>query len=307
MEEYFNNKSIFTLIGKWKIHIISIAIIAAIVSGAASYLITPLFKSTAVLYPVNLGTFSDENETEQMLQYLQSNDIKFKLIDNLNLAEHYKISKKDSLYKTYMFAKLNERVSFSKTEYESVKISVLDQTPNTAVSIVNEIITLYNKEVQTLHRNKDKELLDIKRGEIVAKNIEIDSLEKRIDFLRKEYGILDYENQVKELTRVYYKSGSKSAKETLNNLKLYGGEYKTIDKKIAKEQKVLATIKLEYEKAKTEYHKEITFAHIVEKPFAADKKTKPVRWLIILLSVIGSVILSMISITVIESKKTLSK
>jgi len=307
MEEYFNNKSIFSLMKKWRIHIISIAIIAAIVSGAASYLITPLYKSTAVLYPVNLGTFSDENETEQMLQYLQSNDIKFQLIEKLNLDKHYNISKKDTLYKTYMFAKLNERISFSKTEYESVKISVLDQTPATAVTIVNEIIALYNKEVQILHRNKYKELLDIKYGEMQAKNTEIDSLKKRIEFLRTEYGILDYNNQVKELSRIYYKSGSKSAKEILDNIKKYGGEYKTLDKKIIKEQKVLALIKREFEIASTEYNKEITFAHIVEKPFAADKKTKPVRWLIILLSVIGSVILSMIVVSIIESKKTLSK
>lgn len=307
MEEYFNNKSIFTLIGKWKIHIISIAIIASIISGAASYLITPLFKSTAVLYPVNLGVFSDENETEQMLQYLQSNDIKFQLIDKLSLDKHYKISKEDKLYKTYMFAKLNERVSFSKTEYESVKISVLDQMPDTAVQIVNKIIDLYNKEVQTLHRNKYKEALDIKFGEIKAKKKEIDSLEKRINFLRQEYDILDYDNQVKELTRVFYKSGSKKAKETLDNLKKYGGEYKTLDKRIVKEQKVLALTKIEFEKTNTEYHKEITFAHIVEKPFAADKKTKPVRWLIVLLSVIGSVILSLIVITIIESRKTLRK
>jgi len=307
MEEYFNNKSIFTLMGKWKIHIILIAIFAAVIAGAASYLITPLYKSTAVLYPVNLGTFSDENETEQMLQFLQSNDIKFQLIEKLNLDKHYNVSKSDTLYKTYMFAKINERISFSKTEFESVKISVLDQVPDTAVMIVNEIIALYNKEVQSLHRNKYKELLDIKQNEIKNKNIELDSLRKRINYLRNEYGLLDYDNQVKELTRVYYKSGSKSAKETLDNLKLHGGEYKKLDINITKEQKVLARIKLEYEKVNTEYHKEITFAHIVEKPFAADKKTKPVRWLIVLLSVIGSVILSMIAITIIESKKTSSK
>ncbi len=307
MEEYFNNKSIFLVIRKWKIHVISITIIVAIISLMASYLITPLYKSTAVLYPVNIGTFSDENKTEQMLQVLQSNDIMFKLIEKLNLDKHYKINKDDKLYKTYMFAKLDTRISFNKTEYESVKISVLDQSPDTAVKIINNIIAFYNKKVQILHRNKYKELVDIKYGEIKAKQIEVDSLEKRIKFLRTEYGILDYNSQVKELTKIYYKSGSESVKKALDNLKLYGGEYKTIDRKITKEQKVLAKIKRKYEKANTEYHKEITFAHIVESPFAADKETKPIRWLIVLLSVIGSFILSIIVITIIENNKTLNK
>jgi uncharacterized protein involved in exopolysaccharide biosynthesis len=313
MEEYFNNKSIFSLINKWKIHIIVIALFAGIVGGAASYLITPLFKSTAILYPVNLAPFSDENETEQMLQILQSNDIKFNLIENLKLDKHYKIDKKEQLYKSNMFSKLSERISLSKTEYESVNISVLDQDPKMAVKIVNEIIKQYNKEVQSLHRYKYKELLDIKAVEISNKKIEIDSLEKRIDFLRSEYGLLDYGNQVKELTRSYYKllqSNATKAKEAeliLDNFKKYGGEYKALNQKIIDERNNLKIFKQKYEEVKTEYYKEITFSHIVENAYAADKKSKPIRWLIVMFSIVGAIVFSLIIISIIESINTSKK
>ena len=313
MEEYFNNKSIFSLINKWKIHIVVIALIAAVGSGAASYLITPLFKSTAVLYPVNLAPFSDENETEQMLQMLQSNDIKFRLIENLKLDEHYKISKEDKMFKTYMFFKLSERVSYSKTEYESVKISVLDQNPEMAVKIVNEIIQLYNIEVQSLHRYKYKELLDIKSKEITDKIVEIDSLDKRINYLRSEYGLLDYGNQVKELTRSYYRllgsnsSKANDAKGVLDNFVKYGGEYKALDQIIVDERNNLKVLKNKFEEVNTEYIKEITFAHVVESPFAADKKSKPIRWLIVLMSVMGAIVFSLLIIAIVESTKKQTK
>ena len=313
MEEYFNNKSIFSLINKWRVHIVVIALIAAIVSGGASYLITPLFKSTAVLYPVNLAPFSDENETEQMLQMLQSNDIKFKLIENLKLDEHYKVDRKEKMFKTYMFFKLSERISFSKTEFESVKISVLDQKPEKAVEIVNEIINLYNKKVQSLHRYKYKELLAILGVELTSKTVEIDSLEKRINYLRSEYGLLDYSDQVKELTRSYYRllgsnpGKANEAKLILDNFVKYGGEFKTLDKKILDEGNNLMVLKNKYEEVKTEYRKEITFANIVENPFASDEKSKPIRWLIVLMSVIGAIVFSMFLIAIVESKKNIKK
>ena len=313
MEEYFDNKSIFLLINKWRLQILIITVITAIVSGLATYLVTPLYKSTAVLYPVNLATFSDENETEQMLQFLQSNDIKFKLIENLKLDKHYQIDKNDKLFNSYMFHELRKKIILNKTEYESVRIIVFDKDPNMAVNIINEIIKLYNKKVQAIHKYKYKELLDIKAKEMRNKSNEIDSLEKRINYLRNEYGLLDYKNQVKELTRNYFRlSSTKSdkaqeAKILLDNFEKYGGEYKALDLTILNEIENLNVLKQEYEKVSSEYHKDITYANIIEEPFAADEISKPIRWVIILLSVVGVLILFIIVMAIVENIKTQKK
>jgi len=313
MNDYFDNKSILSLINKWKVHIITIAIISVIISGGASYLITPLFKSTAILYPVNLSKFSDENHTEQMLQVIKSNDIKFKLIDSLNLYEHYKISKKEKFHKTYMFYELNKKISFKKTKYESLKISVLDKDPIVAKNMVDVLIYLYSQKVQLLHRNKYKEFLDIKHNEMLIKSKEIDSLENQINILRKKYDILEYDTQVKELTRSYYNllgkspNKAKEAKVLLDNLKTHGGRFKELDLLIETETENLLDIKKKYEELKTEYSKNITYAQVIEKPFIADKKATPIRWLIALLSTIGAISLTIIGIAIIENKKLIKK
>jgi len=310
MEGYFNNKSIFSLIGKWKLHLIILIIIVAIISGGATYLITPLYKSYATLYPVNLAPLSDENETEQMLQIIQSNDIKFKLVDALDLNKHYKLNTEDPLYLSTLMYKFNEYISFSKTEYESVKLTVLDEDPEFAKRMVDSIIVIYNREVRDLHRIKFKEVIDIRTKEIIEKINEIDSLEKRANFLREEYGILDYGWQVKELTRSYYRllgsnsSKANEAKIILDNIKKYGGEYEALSKRIEVERNLLSTYKTDLEAKTADYNKHITYAHIVEKAFVSDKKVSPVRWIIVLLSVFGALVFGLVLIAFIESKNS---
>ncbi len=310
MEEYFNNKSIFLLIRKWKKHLAILIVIVAIVSGGVTYLIKPLFKSYAILYPINLAPLSDENETEQMLQIIQSNDIKFALVDALDLNNHYKLNTEDPLYLSTLMYKLSEYISFSKTEYESVKLSVLDEDPVFAKQMVDSIIVIYNREVRDLHRVKFKEVVEIKINQINNKIKEIDSLETRVNFLRQEYGILDYNSQVKELTKIYFKNiksnniKAQEAKKILDNLKIYGGEYKTLAKRIQVNERFLRKYKKVLEAKMSDYTKVITYAYIVETPFVSDKKVSPIRWVIILLSVFGALVFGLVLIAFIESKKS---
>ena len=310
MEGYFNNKSIFTLIGKWKKHLFVLVVLVAIISGGATYLIKPLFNSYATLYPVNLAPLSDENETEQMLQIIQSNDIKFALVDALDLNKHYKLNTKDPLYLSTLMYKFSEYISFSKTEYESVKLTVLDEDPAFAKKMVDSIIVIYNREVRDLHRIKFKEVIDLRTKEIIEKIKEIDSLERRATYLREEYGILDYGWQVKELTRSYYRllgtnqAKANEAKLVLDNIKKYGGEYKALSQRIIDERNQLKVFKEDLEEKTTEYNKNITYAHIVEKPFVADKKVSPVRWIIVVLSAFGALVFGLVLIAFIESKKS---
>jgi len=58
-----------------------------------------------------------------------------------------------------------------------------------------------------------------------------------------------------------------------------------------------------YENAERDSKKIQTYAHVVSKPFPADKKTYPVRWLIVLISVLGAFFAGVIIISVIEGSK----
>lgn len=204
MEGYFKNKSIFHLIVKWKYHLIVITFISLILSVffSSSVFITPKFKSFAVVYPVNLATYSKESETEQMLQILKSYDIRNNIYKKLKLADHYRIDTTNKYYLTSLNSEFDDNVSMGKTEFESVEINVLDKDPNFACKMVDSIISFYNQKVASLHKGKFKEVLAIDNYEMKKKKTEIDSLQKLITDYRKTYGILDYKIQVTDLSRL---------------------------------------------------------------------------------------------------------
>ena len=62
----------------------------------------------------------------------------------------------------------------------------------------------------------------------------------------------------------------------------------------------LSTLK---EVQQLEAAKKITFSHVVEHPFPADKKAYPVRWLIVAFSSIAAVFVALLAFLVLDYKK----
>ncbi len=115
-----DNKSTFNasdvlllIIKKWK-HLLVVCVVAFVASVIISYTIPERYKSTVVLYPANstsvsqtlaadgttqkgLLQFGENEEVEQLMQVLQSNDIRNRIIEKYNLIEHYGL-KPDTKY-----------------------------------------------------------------------------------------------------------------------------------------------------------------------------------------------------------------
>ncbi len=311
MENFFNNKSLFLLVNKWKRHIL-IVVVSATVLGAfisSPIIITPLFKSSAVLYPVNLPEISKESKTEQMMQIIKSTDISRKLITSLHLGQHYKIDSASEFYSNVMY-ELSSNLTISKTEYEGVEIVSTDKDPVFASMLIDSLIKFYNGKVETMHKAKNLEMVLIRGGELKKKQAEIDSLETLMKGLRTKYGIIDYGAQAKELTRGYVNllasgkgAGSRQVDTLINNLKMKGGDALLLNSLLIIAQKQFEFIKDDYEKNLSEVNKKITYAHLVSTPFPADKKSYPIRWLIVLGFAVSSLIISFIGIAFIESRK----
>ena len=160
MNNFFDNQRILDIIWKRKLHFIIVGVIAVILSGIFSgpTFITPRFKSTARVYPTNIWVLSDESETEQMLEILNSNDLKMKMFETFELDKVYEINKDDPQYYAYMFDLYNTYVSTRKTEFETAEIKVLDIDPNRASAMCDSIISFYNKKVGEMHKAKEKEI-----------------------------------------------------------------------------------------------------------------------------------------------------
>ena len=67
---------------------------------------------------------------------------------------HYKIDKNYQHAKTALLGEYHDRVSISKTPYDAVTIKVLDEDPEIACAMVNEIIRLYNVIFNEIYKNR---------------------------------------------------------------------------------------------------------------------------------------------------------
>jgi capsular polysaccharide biosynthesis protein len=317
MTNFFDNQNLLEIIWKWKKHLIVVAILAVVISAifSSSTFIKPKYKSTARIYPSkNIYVYSKESESEQMLEIISALDIKLRVIDAFNLSDVYKFSKQDPKYMSYMLAEFNDNVKFKKTEFETVEISVLDTDPNRACAMCDSIINYLDDKVRTMHRLKYEEVVKIARQDYAKLTHQIDSVEEKLNILRRDYHIIDYSAQAKEITKGMVNtmntgqtnsSGGKEIKKWLDTFADKGGEFVLLDQ----QSKLLVTQRGDLKKildgAVSDANKKIVYGQRVQNPVPADDKSYPSRSLIVLLSTLAALFVALLAILVIENRKSL--
>ena len=304
MDNNFNNLSLVQLIYKWKWHIIVITLAAAVCGAifSSSTFITPLYKSEAIAYPANISPYSDESETEQMLQIINSQSIIDSIVEKYYLWTDYKIDRNYQYAKTYLMLEYHDRIKISKTPYEAVSIVVNDKDPQVACDIAKDILYFYDQKVAQLHRDKVSEVVAMYEWQLTQKQRGIEELKSQLTELGTLYGVSDYTGQAREVTRGYI-NGSARATELKNNLELYGPATIDLETRIIAESNNYATIAMDYEQELRFFNSNLTYSNIVTEPYPADKKSYPVRWVVVALSGLAALLLTILVLFVIENRK----
>lgn len=299
MDKYFNNNAILKAVFKWKWHIIAVTITASILGAIFSgpKFITPRYKSEAVVYPNSLSEFSDETYTEQMLQVMESQEIMDSIVKIFDLMKHYKIDENYIYAKTALIDEYRDRVSISKTPYDAVKIKVLDKSPEMACNIVNEIIRMYNIKFSEIYKSKKWENARLYKKNLDNKYKFIDSLKKDLAEVTQNGDMLNYLYLSKGNSIAYF---SNSDNNDAGNIT----DAIALVELIASETEAYSEIKMEYEKELRHAEGEMTFLNVVSRPFVADKKSYPVRWIIVALCCIGTFLFSVLAAISIEKFST---
>ena len=313
MGTYLNAADLLPILIKWKKHLIFIGlatiIASTIFSGPA--FIEPKYKSFAILYPSNILPYAGENQSEQMIQLLQSDDIRKDVNSIFHLDKHYGIYKENDQYAQSHFLEMyRDNINFRKTEYESVEITVLDRNAQMASNIADTIIDLMNKKAKSLQREKSEEVVTILKTQLDRKKTEMDSMELVLKGLRTKYGIISYDNQAREVTREYLQALSlagnpqaiEEAKKMIQNLEERGGEFVALNENLWRVRGTYNDIKVQFENAVKDVEKVLTYSNVISKPFPADKKSYPVRWIIVVISTISTLFLAFMVLAFIDRK-----
>jgi len=326
LDSNFNSSGFVLFLYKWKKLLLIIGIVAIVASMifSSSFFITPKYKATVIMFPTSTNSvskalmsdnggkqdileFGAEEQAEQLLQILNSNKIRARVIQKYNLLEHYKINP-DSKYKnTALFKEYENNISFRRTEFMAVEIEVLDKDPQMAADIANDIAALLDSTKNAMEEERAVKGLKIVETEYNKLNADKLHMEDSLTQLRK-LGVNDYETQAEAYNTQLAialshnnTSGAHALEEKLKNLSEYGGAYVSIRDALENEKKQLGVLKMKYEEAKVDAEQKLPCKFIVNSAYKAEKKTYPIRWLIVLVSTISALLLGVLVIIVIDN------
>lgn len=305
--------------------IIIVTILGAIASIIASLVITPKFKSTVILFPASQSSlsktlltdnpykddilqFGEEEDAERLIQVLYSDDIRNYIVDKYELYKHYDIDTTSAFPQTALFQEYKNNITFKKTEYQSIEIKVLDKDPITAANIANDIASLIDTVIHNMQQERAIEAYSIVKEQHDYFSNYIKSLEDSLKQVR-ENGVLDYVQEVQRFSQAYATALAKDGlsskasilfEEKFKILKEHGGDYLYYNDLLYKEKNRLVDLNQKLMEAKVNAESYIPNKFVVNTALPAEKKSYPVRWLIVSISTLGAFVFSVFLVIILD-------
>lgn len=301
-----------------------VGIFAFVVSTVISFLITPEYRATVVLFPApsdalskafistrnasqNTGVFGEDEEVERILQTLNSDELKRQLITRYNLFEHYEIDPAKNQSKSAISKKLNKNFNFTRTPFMAIEISVYDTDPELAAKMANDIPDLIDTVMNAMERKRARGAYQIVKFEYDAK---VQSLQEKGNELKEimKKGIYDFESQSEVYNKSYAEAiaqnnqrGIKALEEKLDILSEYGEKYITLRDFLLYESENLAHMSERLKEAKVDAEQTLDHVYVLNTADVPDRKDRPRRAIIVLTSVISALVLCFVGLLTLES------
>lgn len=320
-EGYFDSSNLYVFLYKYKLHLAVLFILSAIISAVVSLNIQEKYKSVAVIYPSNTSSvakalisarfggktdimeFGEEEKSEQLLEILNSDKVKSKVVESFNLMAHYNINPEESETPNHdLYEMFDENISFKQNKNMAVEIIVLDHSADTASLIAKSIMKILDDVVNEIQKERAKQGFAVVKKAYGSLASEIRSMEDSLGYIMSK-GVLDIKSQSEVYGDAYAqavaKGNSKAVKaleEKLAVLSKYGAKYMSLRERLENERLRLSVLKGKYDESKVDAEARIQNFFVVTNPYAAEKKSYPIRWLIVAVSVLGALLSGVISI-----------
>jgi uncharacterized protein involved in exopolysaccharide biosynthesis len=324
--EDFDSTSLVIFLYKYRKPLLIVMLIALVLSWFFSlpWFITPKYKSTVILFPAStnavskallsdqagkgqdLVTFGEDEQSEQLLQILSSNKIRDRIIRTFNLMQHYGIDSSSKYKYSQLFREYDKNITFRRTEFMAVKISVLDKDPGLAAAIANKIAELLDSVKNEMQHQRAIEGFRIVEAEYSTLQHEVKQIVDSLVSLGA-LGVNDVEYQSQVLNQqmaIAIMNNNRSAmaalQKKLDILGKYGGIYLSLKNALEFKTEQLTLLQSKYKEAKVDAQENLPQKFIVSDAYKAEKKSYPVRWLIMLVTTISSLLLAVIIIIIME-------
>ena len=327
----FDSSNLLVFLLKWRKPLVIVSLSAALISAVVSFIVPEQFLSTVIFFPVNTASiskavmtedvtgkndivaFGEEEQAEQMLQILYSDFIRDRVIEKFDLMAHYEIDLDDQYKLTSLIKEWESKVKFKRTEYQSIRIDVLDTDPQMAADIANEIARLVDVVKNRMQKDRAAEALKVIESEYTKMRDHMKAVDDSLTFMRKQ-GVHEYEKQIEMISGEYYKaiaSGNAQAatklEQKLDTLAKYGSAFIALTDNSEYERERLILLRSKFEETKVDATEDVPHKFIVNQAWASEKKAYPIRWLVVVISTFSAFLFAVLAIIVIENYRKLQE
>jgi uncharacterized protein involved in exopolysaccharide biosynthesis len=318
MEDLNLNKernNLIQLIWEEKKMLFLITVSTIFISFIGSFLITPLFLSTAIVFPAGSSnvSFSDQRngntaamyfgakeQQEQLVQILQSSRIRDKVISKFNLLEHYEIAENDKNKYYKLYKEYDSHFSFVQTRFGSIKIDVLDRDPELAKKMANSIVDFIDTVKNDMIRERTRPAFEINKRKM-SQMLQIrDSVFYLMDSLTR-MGVVSEGVRSNLFQALVDSRNAKEKDKILEKLAVnteYGAHYNALELMRNEIIAKIADFRVSYEQAESDANANFNHKFVVEKAIKSDKKEKPKRIIIVILSSLGALFFGVLFILI---------
>ena len=304
--------------------ILIVTVIAGILSLIASLMMTPIFRSTAIVFPAATSTvsfseqrnakaaamdFGEEEQAEQLVQILQSSRIRDKIVTEFDLMKHYNIAENDPNKYYNLVKKYNNNFLFVRTRYGSIQIDVLDRDAKKAADMANKIVDLIDTVKNNMVAERTWPAYQINKRKKEQLERDRDAILKRLDTL-SALGVISLDGRT-NLFQAYVDAQNAGEKTELKRMidvnQKYGSTFDGLE--FIRNEKImqLEEFQVSYEQAESDANSTFNHKFIVERAVVADKKDKPKKLIIVLLSTIGAFVFMVFALLIADRLKELKK
>ncbi len=313
MDSSFNLIAFLRIVWRWRKPILIICGVAILATTIISdpHIMKPYYESDSVFYPLNpnltsssalfeLGEqsyFGGSNDVDRILSIANSEPLKLYLIHKFKLFQHYDIDSSKENYPVYtVMRELEDNMTVEKNEKGAVVVTVIDHGKKVAADMANEIvdqIDIANKKL--LNENKTK-ILTIYAGKLKDKEAEVKNMTDTIFYLKHRFNLYGGIDQLDRLIKT--SEGTRGS-----DMDAASEQVKVLEEKKKGSIRELNNTQSMYEQYKSTINDAVPTLYILEKAIPAERKSKPIRWLIVLGSALISFVLGTLAVILIERYK----
>ena len=327
-DQQFNSFSLVQYIWQKRKTLILVCLVVAVVSLIASFLVTPKFKSTAIVYAprtnsvakillneesynerLDMKAYADDEETEQMMEILNSREIKDILIDKFDLYNHYGLGEGVSYRQTKMYKYLKGNIEVKRTQYGAIAVSVIDKDPQVAADMANEILVLLDSVKNRIDHERTIASYNLLKRQLEIVDAEVQRIDDSVQVLMQN-GVFDFKSQSERVMQQYATAvaqgntaGMKRLEDELKKMATWGPRSLTLYEEQAYFREYQSVVKIKMMNAIVDMDTEIPVKFVIERAIPADKKTYPKKSLIVLLSTVSAFILAVLVLLTIDKIK----